>query len=136
MTFDSPFISDPPDSSLTLSEVAPDFKGTWNAQEGYNSRGWCDVSIDLLVRRLQGLQHRLQVTAVELPPFEGSNFLISSNLQYAEKKLLGDLKVLISSGSRLAALRLKESDEESCLWRLRCQDDELRASIRTVLNDA
>ena len=75
MTFDSPFISDPPDSN---SEVALDFEGIWNAQEGYNSRGWCDVSIDMLVRQLQGVQHRLQVIAVGLPPFEGSSFLISS----------------------------------------------------------
>ena len=77
MTFDSPFISDPPDPNLSVSEVALDFDGAWNSQEGYSSRGWCDVSIDMLVRRLQGLQHRLQVTAVELPPFEGSSFSIS-----------------------------------------------------------
>lgn len=78
MTFDSPFISDPPDSNSNVSGVALDFEGTWNAQEGYNSRGWCDVSIDTLVRQLQGFHHRLQVTAVGLPPFEGSSFSISS----------------------------------------------------------
>ena len=36
----------------------------------------------------------------------------------------------------LALLRLREGEEESCLWHLRCEDGNLRASIRTLLTDA
>lgn len=57
--------------------------------------------------------------------------------------LLGDLKILITSATfsaadskGLALLRLREGEEESCLWHLRCEDGNLRASIRTLLTDA
>ncbi|KAG1716652.1 hypothetical protein ID866_530 [Astraeus odoratus] len=47
----------------------------------------------------------------------------------------GELKVLLhgSPDSKLAALRLRDGDEESCLWRLRCDDLELRTIIKRLL---
>jgi AP-4 complex subunit epsilon-1 len=48
----------------------------------------------------------------------------------------GDLKLLMVDGtaaSRRTALRLRDSEEDGCLWRLRCSDDGLRARIKRVL---
>ncbi|KIM91944.1 hypothetical protein PILCRDRAFT_108 [Piloderma croceum F 1598] len=116
IAFDSPFISDPLDPPPPL-EAESDFETVWNSLQDSSARGWCEVALDVIVRRLQSLQYHLSVIAVNLPPFEG------------------DFKILISSGSTFAALRLRESDDASCLWRLRCSNDELRASIKHLLSD-
>lgn len=42
--------------------------------ESSNARGWCEVSIDVVVRKLQGLQYRLTVITVDLLPFEGIRY--------------------------------------------------------------
>lgn len=54
--------------------------------------------------------------------------------------LTGDLKIVIapepadpSSKKGLAAIRLKESDDDSCLWWLRCEDEELRNIVKATL---
>jgi AP-4 complex subunit epsilon-1 len=56
---------------------------------------------------------------------------------------LGDLKILIcpellesSDQDGFAALRLREGEEDSCLWHLRCEEGGLRSTIRTLLTDA
>lgn len=36
----------------------------------------------------------------------------------------------------LAALRLKESDDQSCLWHLRCVDEGLREAVKKLLTDS
>lgn len=71
IAFDSPFMSDPPYTSS--SDTEPDFESTWNSLQDSNARGWCEASIDVILRRLQGLQHRLTVIAADLPPFEGKS---------------------------------------------------------------
>jgi len=116
IALDSPFIMDPLDPN---SGSLPDFEDIWNALEGFGARGWCEMSTDVVVRRLQGLRYRLNVIAIDRPPFEG------------------DLKLLISleSGSASAAIRLRESEDESCLWRLRCEDAELRTTIKRLLTE-
>lgn len=43
----------------------------WNSMEDSNVRGWCEVSIDTIVRLLQSLQLRMRVTPVDQAPFEG-----------------------------------------------------------------
>ncbi|KAH7926514.1 ARM repeat-containing protein [Leucogyrophana mollusca] len=112
ITLDSPFLADPD----APPHAEPVFEDAWDAMERSNLRGWCEASMDSIVRLLQGLQHRLVVIAVDQPPFEG------------------ELKVLVQGDSdRSAALRLRESDEESCLWRLRCEDMELRTTIKRLL---
>ncbi|KAG1878094.1 armadillo-type protein [Suillus subalutaceus] len=103
----------------------PDFEEVWDAMENSNFRGWCESSMDNVVRLLQSLQHSMRVIAVDQPPFEG------------------ELKVLVAAspnsplmGSKQgAALRLRESEEESCLWRLRSDDMELRTTIKRLLED-
>ncbi|KAG2150452.1 armadillo-type protein [Suillus clintonianus] len=110
---------------VTFLTPEPNFEEVWDAMENSNLRGWCESSMDNVVRLLQSLQHSMRVIAVDQPPFEG------------------ELKVLVvaSSDSPLAepkqgaALRLRESEEESCLWRLRCDDLELRTTIKRLLED-
>lgn len=105
---------------VTFPTPEPDFEEVWDAMENSNFRGWCESSMDNVVRLLQSLQHSMRVIAVDQPPFEG------------------ELKVLVANSSLVglkqgAALRLRESEEESCLWRLRCDDLELRTTIKRLL---
>ncbi|KAI0636737.1 ARM repeat-containing protein [Trametes polyzona] len=123
IALDSPFISEPaPSIASTLSIAEHDFEPTWNALESSTSRGWCESSIDAVLRKLQGLHRRLKVSERDSPPFEG------------------DLKIVIcpdtaagNSKEGLAAIRLKESDDDSCLWWLRCEDEQLRNVIKATL---
>ncbi|KAJ3492134.1 hypothetical protein NLI96_g234 [Meripilus lineatus] len=127
IAFDSPFLTDPPGpSSIASSVIEPDFEKLWDALAKGNSRGWCESAIEEVVRRLQGMKdRRMTVKPADQSPFQG------------------DLKILIytSSGESVdhqpsAALRLKESDDESCLWHLRCIDEELRKDIKSLLTDS
>ncbi|KAI0780693.1 ARM repeat-containing protein [Trametes elegans] len=123
IALDSPFMSEPaPSIASTLSIADHDFETTWNSFEGSPSRGWCEASIDTVLRRLQSLQRRLLVTERDRPPFDG------------------DLKIVIcpsaaaaSAKEGLAVIRLKESDDDSCLWWLRCEDEELRNIVKATL---
>ncbi|OSD08617.1 ARM repeat-containing protein [Trametes coccinea BRFM310] len=122
IALDSPFIPEPTQSiASTLSEAEHDFESTWNALESSTSRGWCEASIDTVLRKLQALHRRLKVTERDRSPFEG------------------DLKIVVcpdtlgASPKGLAAIRLKESDDDSCLWWLRCEDEELRNIIKATL---
>ncbi|KAF8842990.1 ARM repeat-containing protein [Paxillus ammoniavirescens] len=112
IALDSPFIAEP-----TTDD--PDFEATWASMENSNVRGWCESSLDAIVRLLQSLQYGMRVIAIDQPPFEG------------------ELKVLIQGSMRqkCAALRLREGDDESCLWRLRCDDLEMRIAIKRLLED-
>lgn len=64
------------DSPCTGTECAdnslePDFEEIWNSMENSNVRGWCEVSMDAIVRLLQSLQLHMRVIAVDQSPFEG-----------------------------------------------------------------
>ncbi|KAJ2993462.1 hypothetical protein NUW54_g7717 [Trametes sanguinea] len=121
IALDSPFISEQtPSIASTLSEAELDFDTTWNALESSTSRGWCEASMDTVLRKLQALHRRLKVTERDRPPFEG------------------DLKIIVcpdafdANFKGLAAIRLKESDDDSCLWWLRCEGEELRNIIKAT----
>ncbi|KAG1829061.1 armadillo-type protein [Suillus variegatus] len=113
------------EAPVTFPTPEPDFEDVWDAMENSNLRGWCESPMDNVVRLLQSLQHSMRVIAVDQPPFEG------------------ELKVLVAASpnpplvepKQGAALRLRESEEESCLWRLRCDDPELRTTIKRLLED-
>jgi AP-4 complex subunit epsilon-1 len=89
----------------------------------------------------------MRVIAVDQPPFEGMSSLKTGRTMlrsiFVPARLTGELKVLVvaSPNSPLeepkqgAAIRLRESEEESCLWRLRCDDLELRTTIKRLLED-
>ncbi|KAF9227270.1 ARM repeat-containing protein [Gyrodon lividus] len=115
IALESPFIAGPARDTL----ADPDFEAIWDCMETSNVRGWCEVSLDAIVRGLQSLQYRMRVIAIDQPPFEG------------------ELKVLIqgSTPQECAALRLREGDDESCLWRLRCIELEMRMAIKRLLED-
>ena len=75
IALDSPFMSEPAGPSLasTVSSIMEqDLEATWNSLESGAARGWCEASIDTILRRLQGLQRRLRVTERDRPPFEGT----------------------------------------------------------------
>ncbi|KAG6844408.1 hypothetical protein H0H87_007063 [Tephrocybe sp. NHM501043] len=111
ITLDSPFVSDP--SDVEIGDEA-NFDGVWNSSNDGDVRGWFNGSVAVAVKRLQTLEHvRLRVISVDLPPY------------------LGDLKVIVLfAESAQAALRLRESDDDSCLWRLRCSERGLRDNIK------
>ena len=130
-------IPEPASSQLTESIPGDDFEDAWNAlgdQSG--ARGWYAGSMDDLVRLLQGVQYaRLNVTPVDRAPFEGMVVSISRFLARS-KQPIGELKVRIvplDTTPKSALLRIRESDEESCLWRMRCSDNGLRLTVKRLL---
>ena len=118
-----------------------DFEDIWNSFDAScDLRGWCSASIDNVTRRLQCVEHyRLAVIATELPPFIGRLRLPLSLAESACLRcLIGELKITMvanntASFSRQMLIRLREIEEESCLWRLRCEDNGLRAHVQTLL---
>ncbi|KAJ7668431.1 armadillo-type protein [Mycena polygramma] len=67
---DSPFISDP--SGPTGVDAAGDFESIWNAlDESSGARGWCDVSLEDVIKRLETMEDTLKVISVEETPFLG-----------------------------------------------------------------
>lgn len=125
ISLDSPFVSEPL-SSQASSIIEPDFEKTWNSFVDHHSRGWCETSIDLVVRQLQTLDHPLRVTPSDQPPFQG-DVKITISIPESESSVLG-LQVA-------ALLRLRESDDDSCLWHLRTKDKAIQASVKALLSD-
>ncbi|KAF8971037.1 armadillo-type protein [Flammula alnicola] len=129
ITLESPFEED--STSLNSSETIenkPDFEEVWHTfDQSCDLRGWCNSSIDIAIRRLQRVDHhRLRVVSVDLPPFIGElKILMEPN---------EDTHTAKSSKPELVALRLRESEEDSCLWRLRCADVEVGTQIQNILN--
>ncbi|KAF8444709.1 armadillo-type protein [Boletus edulis BED1] len=115
IALDSPFMTEP----AKEVPIDADFMAAWDSMENANVRGWCEASLDMIVRLLQSLQFRMRVIATDQPPFEG------------------ELKVLVQGpeSRQHATLRLREGEDESCLWRLRCDDPELRTSIKRLMED-
>jgi len=115
IALDSPFISDPTAPGNEPEQLS-DFRSSWDAYESSNSRGWCEISVDNVVRRLQAMKFKLQVTASDETPFPG------------------ELKIIATQDNSVALLRLRESDDdESCLWRLRSGNGQLGIQIKRML---
>jgi AP-4 complex subunit epsilon-1 len=63
---DSPFISDP------SAETPSDFESVWTSlDESSGARGWCDVSLEDVIKRLESMEDTLKVISVEELPFKG-----------------------------------------------------------------
>lgn len=75
IALDSPFIAEPRAETSEASSMAEqlDFEGAWNKLSNANLRGWCDSPIDVVVRRLQGMQRKMSVTAADEQPFQGGS---------------------------------------------------------------
>ncbi|KAF9528535.1 armadillo-type protein [Crepidotus variabilis] len=133
ITLDSPFHTEPLVNieHSENTENTEDFSTVWHALEGgiCDSRGWCKHSIDTITRRLQQFdaRHRLRVIAADVPPFEGELKIVM--VSQSEQKDIG------SPSSNFVALRLRESDEDSCLWRLRCADATVGRAVQRLLDD-
>ncbi|KAI6125691.1 armadillo-type protein [Pisolithus croceorrhizus] len=112
IALDSPFIADHVDT-----RPEPDFEERWNSMQNSNLRGWCEASTDTIVGVLQTLQVYMRIIPVDQPPFEG------------------EVKVLMrgTPADEYAAPRLRDGNEEGCLWRLRCDDLALRMTIKRLL---
>ncbi|KAJ7690631.1 armadillo-type protein [Mycena rosella] len=110
---DSPFISDP------SVDNASEFESIWNSlDESSGARGWCDSSIEVVIKQLESVEDTLQVIPVQESPF------------------IGDLKILINGADPtrgIGVLRLRASEEGSCLWRVRCGDAGLRVRVKRLL---
>ncbi|KAF7428422.1 hypothetical protein PC9H_007646 [Pleurotus ostreatus] len=119
IAFDTP--TAPDEYQLNMGSEDLDFEATWDSlSDTSGARGWCSILMEGVLRILQqSLEgYRLQVIAVDYPPF------------------LGELKILITNGSTSHALvRLKESEEDSCLWRMRCADAGLRTRLKRLFAD-
>ena len=75
IALDSPFMSEPAAAPSIVSAlsgvVEPHFEATWAALGDGAVRGWCEASMDTVLRRLQSLQRRLRVMERDRAPFEG-----------------------------------------------------------------
>jgi AP-4 complex subunit epsilon-1 len=71
ITLDSPFVPDLPESPSAQQDIGSEFEKLWNTFESTDARGWCEVSTDVVVRRLQGLALDIRVIAADRLPFEG-----------------------------------------------------------------
>jgi AP-4 complex subunit epsilon-1 len=78
IAFDSPFLSQGDGGTTATNDNAPEagfeFETTWNSLERSNSRGWCDLTIENLVRQLQASKSQLRVIAADQSPFQGLPF--------------------------------------------------------------
>ncbi|KAI6032934.1 armadillo-type protein [Pisolithus orientalis] len=112
IALDSPFIAD-----HVNTRPEPDFEERWNSMQNSNLRGWCEASTDTILEVLRTLQLYMRVIAIDQPPFEG------------------EVKVLVHAApaDKYAALRLRDGNDEGCLWRLRCDDLALRMTIKRLL---
>ncbi|KAJ7594776.1 armadillo-type protein [Mycena floridula] len=107
IAFDSPFIVD-------LGMTDGDFDNEWDAL-GSEVRGWCTESVEQVQERIQALgTEGLKVMAVD------------------RRNLPSEIKLFLNSESGNAALKLKESEDASCLWRLRSDAAPLSARIQAL----
>ncbi|KAG6821044.1 hypothetical protein H0H93_007934 [Arthromyces matolae] len=110
-----------PSEPLERSKLSDqtEFEGLWVLMEGGDTRGWFSGTVSAAVERIESMkQVRLKIIHADLPPYEG------------------DMKMIVfDQGDRAqAVLRMKESEEDSCLWRLRCMEKVLSEEIRGNFN--
>ncbi|KAF7321430.1 Adaptin-N domain-containing protein [Mycena kentingensis (nom. inval.)] len=73
---DSPFIADP---------SAENFESAWNAlSEAPSARGWCDASIEDVIKRLERLEASVRVISGDETPFLDGSYLNSLALKLSE----------------------------------------------------
>ncbi|KAF5370844.1 hypothetical protein D9758_002115 [Tetrapyrgos nigripes] len=127
ISLDSPFVSDPLQSpgGSSIERLGDDiinFEDMWHSLEGGdNARGWYNDSMDKAVRRLQMMvDMKVQVIESSLPPF------------------IGELKVVVmpreGTKGNCAILRLREEEDNSCLWRLRAASSAVFEALKSVLS--
>jgi hypothetical protein len=74
ISLESPFITEPsvPDIKLEDSNSkTKDFEQAWDELQSFNARGWCEITVDEVMHRLQPLKLTISVLAPDEPPFKG-----------------------------------------------------------------
>ena len=95
------------------------------------------------VRRLQQLKAtRLKLLAADSPPFIGMSISYTSCFETLPTVCLhffpaGEVKVCLENAETkgVALVRVREDEDDSCLWRLRTQDAELRTLVKGCMSD-
>ncbi|KZT71326.1 ARM repeat-containing protein [Daedalea quercina L-15889] len=130
IALDSPFMSEPAASISDVLEVddihdsnthlEEKFKADWDSMSDSNARGWCEVSAETVVGRLQNSAEHWSVitTTPEHEPFPGE----------------AKISVQTSQATR-ALLHIKASEDNTSLWHMRCQDANLRTAIKGLLSE-
>ncbi|TDL21032.1 ARM repeat-containing protein [Rickenella mellea] len=121
------------------------FEEAWNALDkttgGVNSRGWCEAPMEEVVLRLQGLGFHMDVIPTDMAPFIGElKVLVGATTLESERRMDGGhggaiMESVSASDLGYAAIRLKESEDEGCLWRMRCVNAELQILVSHALSD-
>ncbi|KAH8120666.1 hypothetical protein DFH11DRAFT_82507 [Phellopilus nigrolimitatus] len=143
MALDSPFLTEPlvdvdgpptppspyvsANASLrTTPEPEPTFEEVWSAlisdASTFSARGWCDHAVDVAVRRLQGIGLRMDVVPVDVAPFKGD---LKIALRIPEE---GNTPQCLR-----ALLRLHEEGDGSCLWQVKCNDENLGVKVKDLM---
>lgn len=76
ISLDTPFIAEPKPDEVEApkqGEQGDDFASVWDTVSAFSARGWYDGTLDVAVRRLQGLgfPRGLSVLPADQPPFQG-----------------------------------------------------------------
>ncbi|KAM6502418.1 Armadillo-type fold [Amanita muscaria] len=104
-------------SSPLVSEST--FMSVWNSMENSdcNMRGWSDKTVPDLIRKLEMNENM----TFEMIPED-------------EQPFYGEAKLMITIGQEeIVALKLRKSEEDGTLWRLRSERAELRERLKVVL---
>jgi hypothetical protein len=123
------------DSSFTKADIhGTEFERLWNCIEDpiYSARGWCDASVEKVVTALEKWDGQdVNVIPANIPPFIGMFF--SSPCSWLIFELVDEVKIVIMSKEDKAVMRLGKSEDESCLWRVRSRNYELRTGVENIL---
>ncbi|KAJ3842106.1 armadillo-type protein [Lentinula raphanica] len=128
IAFDSPFVAEPPDSSLMSVDVGSpasqlEFDALWESH-GTEVRGWYEHSIERLLRQLRLMDaSNVEVSVIEAssPPYPGETKVLLRSKPHA-------------TPASCAVLRIKESEEDGSLWKLR-GNMPLHATVRNFLTE-
>jgi hypothetical protein len=131
INLDPSFILDPSEASSVSADNTVDFERVWDALVNKDSRGWCELSATLVYQRLRASDLGIKAIPADESPFQSRLVVDLVDGLILKFWGLGDLKiVLVSPTKAQAVLRLRTSDDESCLWWLRCGDDELQTLMK------
>lgn len=97
--------------------------------------------MDVVTSRLERMErHHLQVVPEDISPFAGaSDLTMRLAIRMLTSDFAGEAIILVIPNEKtllekIIAVRLRPSDDESCLWRLRCGDASLGADVQAIIN--
>ncbi|KLO12249.1 hypothetical protein SCHPADRAFT_427526 [Schizopora paradoxa] len=140
ISLDSPFLSEPIQRAVSSSSRGEgsgatsyaslpetNFDVIWAECEasGNSTRGWLDAPLDNAVLRLQGVGIHIDVISIDDAPFQGElKVLLKADPPESEDS---------DSIAKVAAVRLRDGEEGSCLWQMRSSDHALLVLVKQAL---